>query len=248
MSAQTVVLQSQRPDRLEGWQGRCCASVRAWAQGHGHNYHFLGDELFDLVAKPLREKFCEQPVVLSDYARLLWLREHLDAGAATVVWCDADILIFHTFTLGDYREAFGRENWLQMHERKRRRYRKIHNAWLQFRADSPVLDFYIDRARHLLEATTTPVVPQFIGPKVLTAWHNIAPFTVEERVGVMSPLALHGLLDGDLRTLGALKAGHAGEICALNLCASSENLVFDDWHVTSSHLDQAVDLLLEQGL
>ncbi|MEM1403847.1 MAG: hypothetical protein AAGG55_10995 [Pseudomonadota bacterium] len=241
VSAETVVVQSQRSDRLQGWQGRCCASVKRWAEGNGFGYELLGDELFDLVPDALREKFAGQPVVLSDLARLFLLRRALSGGASTAIWCDADLLVFRDFQPRPSRESFGRECWLQLHDGKQKRYRKIHNAWLQFSAESPVLGFYLDRALTLLETAEVPVVPQFVGPKLLTAWHNMVPFPVEERVGMLSPLAAKALLDDERKALSSLMEGHDDMLCALNLSASCEGREVDEITLDESAYAALID-------
>lgn len=240
-SVQTVVLQSQRPDRLEGWQGECCLSVKRWAEGHGFGYELWGDEIFDFLPAALREKFSDQPVVLSDLARIYLLRETLDGGAQSAIWCDADVLVFHDFQPATVRESFGRECWLQLQDGKLKRYRKIHNAWLQYSSSSPVLDFYLDRAQSLLESVEGPVVPQFIGPKLLTAWHNMIPFTVEERIGMLSPLAANALLGNDEAMLSSLVDGHGAELCALNLSASCEGRQTDGVTLKESDYRALID-------
>ncbi|WOJ92528.1 hypothetical protein R0135_12125 [Congregibacter variabilis] len=207
--------------------GSCCASVSSWASQQGFDYLLDGDALFDRIPVTLRARFAAQVVVLSDLARLYWMREVLESGYDRAIWCDADVLIFEQFTPADSGDRFGRECWIQQDGGKLRRYRKIHNAWMQFSAGSPTLAFYLDRARLLLERTESPVVPQFIGPKLLTAWHNIAAFSVEERVGMLSPLVMAELLDGGDRALQMLRAGHAEPLCALNLSASYENREVD---------------------
>lgn len=243
----TVVLQSHRNDRLDGWTGRCVASVRDWARRRGFGYRWLDDTLFDFLPRDLRLRHAGQPVVLTDLARLLWLRQVLQEGAHRVIWCDADLLVFRDFAPHD-GDRFGRECWVQQQGGRLRRYRKIHNAWLQFERDSVVLPFYIDRAMGLLTRAEAPVVPQFVGPKLLTAWHNIAPFAVEERVGMLSPLVLAELLAVPGPAVQALQAGHAEPPCALNLSASYENRSADGACHSSRDFDAVIDTLLHGGL
>lgn len=246
---ETIVLQSQRPDRLQGWQGRCCDSVQAWARRHGLAYRRCGDELFERVAEPLRQRFAAQPVVLSDLARLLWLQEVLDEGYRTAIWCDADVLLFRDFSLAPAPAAdrVGRECWVQHTDGRLRSYRKVHNAWLQVGAGSAFLAFYIDRALALLHRARPPFVPQFLGPKLLTAWHNIVPFEVEERVGMLSPLAMQELLGRPSvagPALAALRSGHAQPLCALNLSASCEGREVDGVCHGSNGYNALIDGLL----
>ena len=227
--------------------GRCVASVRAWADRHGHAYRWIDDALFDAVPPDLRQRYGAQPVVLADLARLLWLQRLLDDGAAQVVWCDADLLLFRDFVLRD-DDCFGRECWVQYRDGRLRSYRKIHNAWLQFRRGSVILPFYIDRAVSLLRRAEAPVVPQFIGPKLLTAWHNITPFGVEERVGMLSPLVQAELLATPGPAVRALRSGHGAPICALNLSASYENRSADGVCHSSTDFAAVIDGLLGGGL
>jgi hypothetical protein len=229
--SKTIILQSQRPEAVQGWQGRCCASVAAWAERQGFAYRFEGDELLARVPSSLRSRFVDQAVVLADLARLLWLREVLEEGFNRAVWVDADILLFRDFDLPAGGDHVGREVWVQRAGGGLRTFRKVHNAWLQIARDSVWLPFYINRASALLERVTPPVVPQFIGPKLLTAWHNIAAFNVEERVGMCSPLTMKDLLvhargphrDGPGSAVQRLRRGHRAALCGLNLCASYEN-------------------------
>jgi hypothetical protein len=233
---------------MTGWMARCCESVRAWATQHGWEYRFVGDELFDRLPPVLRARLVAQQVVASDLARLLWLREVLDEGHARAIWCDADLLLFSDFSPPAADHAFGREVWVQASGRGLRSYRKIHNAYLLFSAQSVVLPYYLDRARHLLERVELPVVPQFVGPKLLTAWHNIVPFAVEERVGMLSPLALRDLNRGGGPALARTLAGHAGRPCAFNLCASAMTASDATRPLQESELAAAVQRLLGNGL
>jgi hypothetical protein len=216
----TLVLQSQRPGVLPAWQRRCFDSVRAWSKLRGYDYRFLGDELFRPLPPTLREKLRLQPVVATDLARLLLLREGLRSGYEQAIWCDADMLIFRDFEPRAQDHSFGREIWVQGRDAGIHSYRRIHNAWLQFSSESPILPFYIDRATAMLERVSMPVVPQFIGPKLLSALHNIVDFNVEERAGVLSPLVIRDLLQGSGPALDEVVTTHREAICAVNLCAS----------------------------
>ncbi|GAB5414983.1 MAG: hypothetical protein Cons2KO_25860 [Congregibacter sp.] len=220
MAMRTIVLQSQRPGTLPRWQRRCCDSVRAWAKFHSYEYAFCGDELFRRLPAQLRSKLLEQRIVATDLARLLWIREHHNAGYDRAIWCDADLLVFDDFEPAHNDHSFGREIWVQGREQGIHSYRRIHNAWLMFDANSPILAFYIDRAISMLTRVQLPVVPQFIGPKLLSALHNIVSFNIEERVGMLSPLVIRDLVNGGGPALEEMRQGHADMPCAANLCAS----------------------------
>ena len=157
------------------------------------------------------------------------------------------VLLFRDFVPGDADHAFGREAWVQARGEGLHSYRRIHNAWLLFEVGNAVLPFYIDRATALLERVRMPVVPQFIGPKLLSALHNIVGFSIEERVGMLSPLAMRDVLRGGGPALEELQAGHALPPCGLNLCASyvgreSDGVCHDD----DDYL-RAVERLLADG-
>jgi hypothetical protein len=249
--AATIVLQSQSPAALDGWQGRCCASVAAWARKRGYRYRRCGDDIFDRVPVRLRRRFARQRVVLSDLARLHWLRTVLEEGYDRAIWVDADVLIFRDFTPPAAGDHLGRECWIQLQGRRLRTYRKVHNAWLQFAAGSAFLPFYIDRAEALLQLADAPVVPQFIGPKLLTAWHNIVPFSVEERVGMLSPRCLDELLTDvhePAPALARLVSAHRTALCAVNLCASLEGRCTDGVLHDADAYHRVVDGLLDGSL
>lgn len=249
--APTIVLQSQSPIRLDGWQGRCCASVAAWARNHGYTYRHEGDEFLDRVPARLRRRFAGQRVVLSDLARLHWLRTVLEEGYERAIWVDADVLVFRDFAPPARGDLVGRECWIQFQDRALRSYRKVHNAWLQFAAGSALLPFYTERAEALLRLADAPVVPQFIGPKLLTAWHNIVPFAVEERVGMLSPRCLHELLTPPHQpapALDRLASGHRTPLCALNLCASLEGRGTDGVMHDADAYHRVIDGLLDGSL
>jgi hypothetical protein len=116
-------------------------------------YRFFGDELFNHVPGDLFEKLGHQRVIAADLTRLMVLQEALRDGFETVVWLDADFLIFDpgNFVLPDGPYAIGREVWLQ-HDRygKLKVYKKVHNAFLMFRQGNGFLDFYLETAERLL--------------------------------------------------------------------------------------------------
>ena len=245
MSAErTLVLQSQSPERLLGWQGDCTLSVKRWAERRGYHYSLLGDEIFEVLPSGLANKYAAQPVVKSDLARLCQIQREFQRGYIRVIWCDADLLVFDDFEPPEEPECFGRECWLQRSGAGIKRFKKIHNAWMSFHRDSVVLSFYIDRASALLKAAQAPVVPQFIGPKLLTAWHNIAPFNVEERVGMLSPLVANALLTGDEKIVRRQREGHAQPLCAVNLSASCEDRDTDGVCLNEADYRQLIDGLL----
>lgn len=200
----TLVIQSHRDPLPFDWLRLCLNSVANWAQANHYDYRFFGDEIFDLVDPVLIEKVGPQIVIASDLARLRFLQKGLAEGYHCVVWCDADFLVFHpqTFLLPDSDFALGREVWVQSDEAgKLRAYTKVHNAFLMFRRGNHFLDFYCDTAERLLRLNQGSMPPQFIGPKLLSALHNIAQCPVMESAGMLSPLVMKDLLVGQGKAL-----------------------------------------------
>lgn len=220
----TLVIQSHRTPLPYPWVGRCLDSVRDWCARNRYDYRFLGDELFAGVPAALLEKTRTQRVIATDLARLRALQAARAEGYCTVVWLDADMLVFDpaAFMLPDTDYAVGRETWVQPDGRGRLRvYRKVHNAFLQFRQGAPFLDFYADTAERLLERNAGTMPPQFLGPKLLTALHNIVSLPVLESAGMLSPAVCRDLLQGEGAALDLFRQHSAAPVAAANLCISS---------------------------
>lgn len=220
----TLVVQSHRNPLPSRWLEKCMDSVRVWANMQNFDYQFMGDELFADVPEPLMEKTRTQRVVATDLARLLVLRSYLEQGYQRVVWCDADLLIFQpeSLVLPSVDFAVGREVWIQsdgMNGRPKA-YIKVHNAFMLFSAGNAFLDFYIDSATRMLSLHEGRFVPQFIGPKLLTALHNILHFPVIESVGMLSPSVAQDLVAGGGSSLDMFLTRSPAMPAAVNMCGS----------------------------
>ena len=218
-----LVIQSHRDPLPCDWMRTCMRSVESWTRARGFEYRFLGDELFAPLAPDLIEKTARQRVIATDLARLAWLRQGLDAGADCVIWFDADFLIFRPddFKLPDTDCAVGRETWVQRDPRGRWRvYPKVHNAFLMFRRDNHLLDFYRATAERLVRGNAGRMPPQFVGPKLLGALHNIARLPVLETAGMLSPDVVDDIIAGGGPALDLFRARSPEPIQAANLCAS----------------------------
>ena len=231
MSGSTLVIQSHRTPLPYPWLEDCLASVRRWAAGLGYDYRFLDDALFESLPEDLRNKTARQPVIAADLARLRALKQGLDEGFATVIWCDADLLVFDPERLEPSEDSYalGREVWVQRDRGSLRAYVKVHNAFMSFRRDNPFLDFYQDAAERLVRAHATSadgstnsdgMAPQFVGPKLLTALHNIVRCPVTETAAMLSPLVAHDLLAGGGEALALFHRRSPEPPAAFNLCAS----------------------------
>ena len=243
----TLVIQSHRKPLPQGWLQSCIDSVQAWTQGAGFEYRFVDDALFDLIDADLCRSHMGQPAVVADLARLVWIRQCLVEGYQRVIWCDADFLVFDAdaFSPIDAAFALGREVWVQHDSRDRlRAYSKLHNAFMMFQRDNHLLDFYIGSAERLLQMNPGNVSPQFIGPKLVTALHNIVQFPVQENAGMLSPLVIRDLLGQGGSALDLFLEKSPMPLAAANLSASLSE---------REDLDQAamsglIDHLVEYGI
>ena len=183
----------------------------------------MGDELFDLLEPELLEKTHGQTVVATDLARLLALSAVLNEGFERAVWIDADVLIVNPdrFDLPEGGALFGREVWVQEDEGHRLKvFRKIHNAFMACSRDDPVLPFYRFAATRILSRHQGPMVPQLIGPKLLTLLHNAIGFDVLEEAGMLSPVVAKDLLAGGGPALDRFRTASQVTPLAVNLCGS----------------------------
>ena len=239
----TLIIQSHRSPLPYQWLSQCLGSVSEWCKLNHFDYRFVGDKLFDLVDPSIIEKTRTQVVILSDIARLIAIKQALDEKYTRVIWLDADFLIFDPdrFVLPKVSYAFGREVWVQPDKQKRLKvYNKIHNAFLMFSKDNSFLDFYIESAIGLLEKNTGAIPPQFIGPKFLSAIHNIACLPVMETAGMLSPAVIKDIILGDGNALDLFKKKSPQIISGANLCCSS----VDKLEVNAQEMDALISRLL----
>lgn len=222
----TLVIQSHRMPVPYSWIEHCLDSVRNWCAVNQYEYHFIDDELFDYIPAELLDKTRHQRVIAADLARLLILQDALKRNYATVIWLDADFLIFNAaeFVIPDLSYAVGREVWVQ-HDKngKLKVYKKVHNAFLMFRQGNSFLDFYTDTAMRLLSLNHGTLSPQFIGPKLLTALHNIAILPVMETAGMLSPMVIKDIIQVGGAALDLFIKNSPQLIAGANLCISSRD-------------------------
>lgn len=245
MSA-TLVIQSHREPLPLSWLQPCLDSVANWALGNGYGYRYLDDEIFDPLAPDLLDKIGTQRVIASDLARLIRLQQGLAEGYDCVVWCDADFLIVDParFVLPATAYALGREVWIQPGHRQRpRAFVKVHNAFLMFRSGNSFLDFYRDTAERLLRQNQGRMPPQFIGPKLLTALHNIVQCPVMESAAMLSPMVMRDRLDGQGAALDLFRQKSALAPAAANLSSS----LTEREGLNDTDMNRLIDLLLEEG-
>ncbi len=220
----TLVIQSHRDPLPYAWLQACLGSVREWAVFNRFDYQYLGDELFDLLDERIIQRTQKQIVIATDLARLLQLKKALERGYQRVIWLDADFLVFKPteFKLVDTSYALGREVWVQLNNKGRlQAYVRVHNAFLMFCQSNPFLAFYLDTAQRLLMQNTGSMPPQFIGPKLLSALHNICQCPVQETAAMLSPLTIRGILNDRLDVVDLFCQRSLQTPAAANLCISS---------------------------
>lgn len=242
----TVVVQSHRQPLPHEWLEACLQSVRDWAELNRFDYIFLDDELFETVAETILDKTSEQKVITSDLARLFKLQSLLKQDYDCAIWCDADFLIFNTdeFTLLEAQYALGREVWVQQDRHNRlRAYIKVHNAFMMFHRGNSFLDFYTETAEKLLLENEGVMPPQFIGPKLLTALHNIALCPVQEDAGVLSPMVIRDIIKGGGEVIELFRKKSPVKISSANLCSSSIN----NGQLSVTEMDAVIQILLDCG-
>lgn len=247
MNSSILVFQSHKDPLPYRWLRLCLDSVRDWAESCEFDYRFVNDEtLFNAVPMALLEKTASQKVIATDLARLRLLQAGLEAGYQAVIWCDADFLIFNpdNFNLPDFDYALGREVWVQSDEvGKLKAFNKVHNAFLMFRQGNHFLDFYADTAERLLRLNQGGMPPQFIGPKLLTALHNIVKCPVMETAGMLSPLVIRDLLDGGGKALDLFRLKSRVEIYGANLSCS----LIDREGLDEIDVIQLIEVLIKSG-
>ena len=202
----TLVLQSAQPQRAQ-WLDTCLTSVESWAAQANYSYRFIGDELFDQVPDWYMRKVAGRMPIASDLGRLLWIKNLLDEGEAdTVIWLDADVLVFAPALLKIAPVSscvFGQELWIQKNlskgsaksgEKPRRQKgnwqarKNVHNALAAFRKGCPVLPFLIEVIQRMMRRVDANfIAPQMMGPKLLSNLHNLADFELMPSVGALSP-------------------------------------------------------------
>ena len=218
-----TILQSAAEARPD-WVGRSMTSVADWSQRQGHNYQFIGDELFDWVKPGIRAKLQDRTPILADLARLRWIEAELAARDGLVVWIDADTLILDPgWLLPDSAHTFfGEECWVQpTAEGAWRAYQSPHNAFMGFSAASPVLGFLAYLSESIIErADAAHIAPQMVGPKLLKALNNLAQFTLVPEAGAVSPDLLTEWVGEAGPATACYELSARAPLALVNLCSS----------------------------
>lgn len=243
----TVVIQSCAPGTRAPVLDQALSSVQAWAENAGYAYRLSHDEIFDLIPDACLKAAGSRTQMAVDVARLAWIQQLLDDGYDRVCWLDADVFVFDAARMNidvDEGYAFGRERWVQASGKGGLRiYKNVHNALLVFTgAGRATLDFYRDGAERVLlrAGANADVPPQLVGPKMLTALHNIVDFPLLDCVGMASPLVLADLVRGGGAAWRSLVEAHGGHLAAVNLCTSMDGHRVDGVDVSAELMLDAI--------
>lgn len=242
----TLILQSHRTPLPYPWLEACLASVQSWCEENDYQYRFVRDELLSYVPDAVLQKTREQVVIATDLARLRLIQQALTEGFNYIVWMDADFLIFRPsdFVLPMEEFACGREVWVQQDDGDTLKvYKKVHNAFMLFHKHNSFLPFYADTAERLVLQNQGSMPPQYIGPKLLTALHNIVGFTVMEPAAMFSPLVIKNILQGGGKALELFIQHSTLPIAAANLCCSSVT----NNQLSNDEMQRLISLLLEDA-
>ena len=213
----------------------------------GFEYEIVGDEIADLLPDTYRKNSFGRWPMLIDLARLLAVRDRLNAGVDRVIWLDADTMIFAPLRFqppinGDH--AVGREVWVEPNRKGGwRAHRHVHNAALLFGRGAPALDFLIFATMRVVERLEGPASPQIAGPKLLSALHNLVAFRVWESAGMLSPFVLTDLATGDGPALRAQTRRLEEPIAAANLCHSLWESEIEGLKLDEMVLSSAIETL-----
>ena len=200
-------------------------SVKTWADMHGYDYEFSGDESFEVLPHWFQKKFEGMGPQLSDLARLLMAKDKLQSGYERVVWADADVLVIspESLVLPPCKDSlFGYEHWVDVDSKgKLKHWNHLHNAFMVFKKRSVVLPYLIYSIESIAERIDiNEFAPQTFGPKLLGALHSISKFDVQDDVGALSPLVCRDLMNGGGQALDLFRKLQKRSPSALNLCLS----------------------------
>jgi hypothetical protein len=219
----TLVIQSCSEAQRLSWMATCLASVEQWTTSQGHEYLFIGDEIFETVPDWYLTKVPNKLPVATDYGRLVLMRDALAAGYDEVVWFDADLLIFDQSLrlMFDGTCAFGQEVWIQQPGIRLEARRNVHNAVCVFRQNCPILPFLLHTVLSLIHRVDAErISPQMVGPRLLNALHPLADFALLPQVGALSPEVVADLAVGNGPALDLLRKESRVPLQAANVSAS----------------------------
>ena len=247
----TVVFQSYRTEDVPNWIATCMDRVRRWCVTKSFDYRFMDDQFFDLLPADYRKKADGRLPILSDLARLIMARNLFQEGYEKTIWIDADVLIFdlESFDIAIERGfCFCREIWVQPSPNGGIRvFRNVHNAVCIFVKGNSFLEFYIDACQHIVGKIDKDkaMVNQIVGPKLLSALHNMIGYTLIKNVGMLSPLVLKDIDKAGGAALDLLVHEIPAPMQAANLCSSLAGDVIDGIDLNHTMMERVVGQLVK---
>ena len=239
----TIVIQTFRNHSIPHWIQRCLDSVRNWAQSHRHDYSLAGDEFFELCGPEYLARGDKNPRAITNLARLVATRQHLDAGYQKVIWMDADMFVFDPARLVfDFRAedmktgyAFGREIWVDSDAQGLSvTPSSPHNAAMFFTPKAVDLDMLITLIRHI-DAHRDLISNFQVGVSLLRGLQYSLMFPTISHVAMFSPVLIHAIAKREEQLLKFYAEAYRYKACAANLCLS--------FNVTEDLLVTAMDRL-----
>ncbi len=245
----TIVIQTFRNHNIPPWIQRCLDSVRDWARLHSLDYSLAGDEFYDLCGPEFLARGPKNPQAITNLARLVATRRHLDAGYRQVIWMDADLLVFDPERLVfDFPVeslptgyAFGREVWIEYGGSAGVFISKpmVHNAATYFTQAAVDLDMLIALIRHI-DAGRRIVNNFQIGVRLLRGLQHSLMFPTFSHASMFSPTLLRAVAEQNEQVLQVYGRIFRYQSCAGNLCLGSQDKIPLDV------LGRAMDRLLHE--
>jgi hypothetical protein len=250
--ARSVLIQSYAPKPLAAWQQRCVDSVRRWTREAGWEYRYVDDRLLEVVPAWYRERCGTLKLPVTDFGRLLLLREALaEPGCEEALWIDADVLVMAPLQPRVPEGcAFTREVWIWRDAGGQVRTRAaIANALVYMRRGAPELDKYIEAIQHLVANTPADRLQHHSASTLLlTVISQREPLAVIPGAGMLSPQLTVELARGG----GELTRHYAGllpePLACANLCGSLIGKKVWDAVLDEATVERAMDALLAGAL
>jgi len=224
-NTKTIVVQSFRSYDVPEWIRRSLATVRSWAERSNFVYQLVGDDLLELTPPWYRLRAAQHLTVVTDLARLLLARVYLQRGFDRVIWIDADVVIFVPDLLkidSNLSYGFCREVWIDKDFSGSLNVSlKVNNSACMFRNDHlgrKFIDEYISACMTIVDGLSHVQDHTEVGTKFLTLRNRQCPIPILNGFGLVSPLVMRALVNGDDDLLAQFMGWQGAPLHAVNLC------------------------------
>jgi len=247
-----IVLQSHRSRQEQTWIGRCIRSVERWAAIRGHDYEFVGDELFDLCGPDYLAQVRHADVrAITNLARLELIRRKLAEGYDRAIWIDADVFIFapHQLKLEiAMRYAFARETWIWARDDGALiPVAGVNNCVCGFARGEPDLDLLIHLTRHV--AAHRQIRDNYqVGGDILKGLRVVLDFAMFDNIGMFSPKVLGAIADSQADILRLQAQSFGSEFYAANLCITHDGNLLPRAEALMDRLESSGGAVINQYL